>query len=122
MSAKANSEDSYTQALEVFEKLVAVFPDIERKGKTMSYTSVNGHMFSFLDKEGKLSIRLSDTLRNEYIKNYDSELSLQHGRVMQEYVLVPTQLLNDSPRLQKHFKESYEYTRSLKPKPTKKKK
>ena len=31
-----------------YEALVATGPGVERKGKTMPYTSVNGHMFSFL--------------------------------------------------------------------------
>lgn len=122
MGTKKNQDYGHLATLQVYEKLVATFPDIERKGKTMPYTSVNGHMFSFLDKEGKLSIRLPEGIRNEFIKNHDSVLSVQHGRIMQEYVLVPEKLLNDSERLQRYFKDSYAYTKSLKPKPTKKKK
>lgn len=120
MSDKTNSDESYTAVLELYDKLVQSFQDIERKGKTMPYTSVNGHMFSFLDKEGNLSMRLPDEIKNKFIKKYDSELSVQHGRVMKEYVLVPKKLLSDSASLKRYFKESYEYTRALKPKPTKK--
>ena len=36
--------------LELYERLVATLPGIERKGATMPYTSVNGHMFSYLSK------------------------------------------------------------------------
>lgn len=35
------------QQLAAFDQLVERFADIERKGKTSPYTSVNGHMFSF---------------------------------------------------------------------------
>lgn len=34
----------------LYERLVATDPRVERKGVTMPYTSVNGHMFSFLTK------------------------------------------------------------------------
>ncbi|HWY45931.1 MAG TPA: hypothetical protein VNX70_01020 [Bryobacteraceae bacterium] len=39
--------------LELYEKLVATNPKVERKGATVPYTSLNGHMFSYLSKEGK---------------------------------------------------------------------
>ena len=48
--------------LDVFKKyeaLVADFPEVERKGVSMPYTALNGNMFSFLDKEGMLSLRFS---------------------------------------------------------------
>ena len=43
------------KALEFYEHLVATQPAVERKGATMPYTSVNGHMFSFLTKEGSVA-------------------------------------------------------------------
>lgn len=39
-------------SLELYEKLVATNPGIERKGATVPYTSINGHMFSYLSKGG----------------------------------------------------------------------
>ena len=44
--------------LALYEKLVATNPKVERKGATVPYTSVNGHMFSYLSKEAKLALRL----------------------------------------------------------------
>jgi hypothetical protein len=40
------------ETLEYYEKLGATIPTLKRKGKTMPYTSFNGHMFSFLPKKG----------------------------------------------------------------------
>jgi len=37
--------------LSLYEKLVATLPGVERKGDTVPYTSVNGHMFSNLTKK-----------------------------------------------------------------------
>ena len=43
---KAATEIS-ADKLALYEKLVATDPNVERKGATMPYTSLNGHMFSF---------------------------------------------------------------------------
>ena len=34
---------------ELYEKLIATSPEIARKGDVHPYTSVNGHMFTYLD-------------------------------------------------------------------------
>ena len=46
------------ESLALYERLVATNPEVERKGATMPYTSVNGHMFSFLGKDGGVALRL----------------------------------------------------------------
>jgi hypothetical protein len=102
--------------VELYDKLIASNPAIERKGKTMPYTSVNGHMFSFLDKEGEMGLRLSKQGRNEFIEKYKTKLSVQHGAVMKEYVVVPNDLLQDLKTLSDYLQESYEYVSGLKPK------
>jgi len=116
MGTKKNQDYAHMSVLERYEKLISEFPSVERKGKTMPYSSVNGHMFSFLDKEGKLSIRLPEAIRSELIKKYKAELSLQHGRVMKEYLLVPEILFHDFEALHRCFEASYQYTVTLKPK------
>ena len=111
----------WNQCLENYEKLIALFPEVERKGKTMPYTSMNGNMFSFLDKEGKMGLRLSKNNFEEFIEKFDSGQMEQHGRVMKEYVVIPDQLLKETEQLSEYFKMSLVYVASLKPKPTKKK-
>jgi hypothetical protein len=44
--------------LALYETLVATNPKVERKGAAMPYTSLNGHMFSFLTQTGTLALRL----------------------------------------------------------------
>lgn len=113
---------SYAKNLEFYEKLVATNPGIERKGDTMPYTSVNGHMFSVLTKEGKLALRLPADLRDAFLKKYKTKLCEQYGIVMKEYVEVPDALLAKTLELKPYFDESFSYTSALKPKPTTKKK
>ena len=114
--------DNYAKNLELYEKLVETNPDVQRKGKTMPYTSLNGHMFSLLTKEGQLALRLPGGERESFMEKYETELCVQYGRVMKEYVLVPESLLEKTDELKGYFATSCQYIGMLKPKPTKKKK
>src|SRR5262245_13347911 len=107
--------------LELYEKLVATNPAVERKGATMPYTSLNGHMFSFLTKAGTLARRLPAEERDTLLKKYKSKLCEKHGSVLEEYVEVPDALLKKTQELKKYFDLSYGYVASLQPKATKKK-
>jgi TfoX/Sxy family transcriptional regulator of competence genes len=106
----------------LYEKLVATNTKVERKGDTVPYTSLNGHMFSYLSKEGKLALRLPPEERETFLKKYKAKLCEAYGRVQPEYVEVPDSLLNSTRELKKFFEASYDYVSSLKPKPTTKKK
>jgi hypothetical protein len=101
-----------------YEKLVATNPLVERKGDTVPYTSLNGHMFSYLSKEGKLALRLPSGPREEFLKKYKTRLCEAYGVVQPEYVEVPEALLPKTAELKKFFDISFEYAGSLKPKPT----
>lgn len=108
--------------LENYNTLIQNHPEIERKGKTTPYTSINGHMFSFLSKEGEMGLRLSVEDKMTFISEHDTELMEQHGRIMKEYVRVPNSLLENTAGLSVYLKKSLDYASSLKPKPSKKKK
>jgi len=118
--AKADPK-TYEQNLALFEKLVATNPKVERKGATMPYTSLNGHMFSLLTKDGYLIIRLAPADQEAFLKKYKTKVPVQYGAVMKEYVEVPDALLKKTDELRKYFDLSHAYVSSLKPKATKKK-
>ena len=113
---------AYSEKLELYEKLVATNPRVERKGATMPYTSVNGHMFSVLTKAGRLALRLPAGSREAFLEKYKTRLCEQYGTVMVEYVEVPDALLSKTRELKKFFDLSYEHVSSLKAKPTTRKK
>jgi hypothetical protein len=108
--------------LELYEKLVATNPNVERKGATVPYTSLNGHMFSYLSKEGKLALRLPAGEREAFLKKYKAKLCEAYGKVQPEYVEVPDSWLASTRELKKFFDCRYDYAGSLKPKPTTRKK
>ena len=98
--AKADAE-TYAASLALYEKLVAINPEVERKGATMPYTSLNGHMFSLLTKEGWLALRLPSETRAAFLEKYQTKLCVQYGTVMKEYVQVPDALLKETQELRK---------------------
>lgn len=118
----SKAAEAYAKSLELYEKVVATNPDVKRKGATMPYTSVNGHMFSLLTKEGTLALRLPERERDTFLKRYKTRLSEQYGMVMKEYVEVPDAPLKNTQELKKYFALSLAYVGSLKPKPTTRKK
>jgi hypothetical protein len=107
--------------LELYDKLIATHPQIERKGATMGYTSLNGHMFTLLGPSGTLALRLPEEEREAFLKKYKTALHEAYGAVMKEYVSVPDSLFEKTNELKKYLAISYDYISTLKPKPTKKK-
>jgi hypothetical protein len=77
------------EKLELYKKLVATVPGVALKGATVAYTSVNGHMFSYLSKAGKLELRLPAEAREAFLLRYNAALTRQYGVVHKEYVEVP---------------------------------
>ena len=121
MSTKKKSRIP-AEKVALYEKLLATIPEIERKGADNPYTSLNGNMFSLLQSpDGRLALRLSETDREKFLKRYKTTLFEAYGVVMKEYVAVPDVLLAKTRELQKYLALSYEYARTLRPKPTRKK-
>jgi hypothetical protein len=100
----------------IYDKLVERCERFERKGKTVPYTSANGHMFSLLNKEGQLGFRYSKEVQKKYIEQFQTTFLMSHGAVMQGYVLIPEKMMNDLDSLAVYLNESYDYVMSLDPK------
>ncbi|MEM8970296.1 MAG: hypothetical protein AAGE93_28025 [Bacteroidota bacterium] len=106
----------WEEKLKIYDELVAKCPRFERKGKTMPYTSANGHMFSLLNKAGEIGIRFSKEVQQKYIEEFDSTIFKSYNSVMHGYVLIPEAMLEDLDNLAKYLDESYDYVMSLEPK------
>jgi len=117
---KKTSSAEYAERLKLYEKLVATNPAVQRKGAGVPYTSINGHMFSYLGKTGELALRLPPDTLQAFLKKYKTCLCQQYGVVQKEYAMVPDKLLPKTKELKRYFDLSYEYVSSLKPKPSKK--
>jgi hypothetical protein len=112
----ARSDAVPAEAIERYDALIATLPGVERKGRGMPYTSVNGHMFSFLTPGGTLALRLPASERDAFLEAHDTRLIEQHGRPLKEYVAVPDSLFDQTDALAPYVAASYRYVASLKPK------
>lgn len=118
--AKAKKSGVPAEKLALFDKLIVIRPEIERKGANNAYSAVNGNMFLLMQPDGVLAIRLPEDARAEFLKKYRAKLHEAYGAVMKEYVAVPEAVLGRTKELQKYVAASYDYAKSLKAKATKK--
>jgi hypothetical protein len=109
-----------TEKLDFYDKLIKTNPKIERKGAANPYTSLNGHMFTYLNPSGSLALRLPEAAREDFLKKYKTKLFETYGSIMKEYVTVPDKLLRNTKELQKYLELSYAYVKTLKAKRSKK--
>ena len=101
------------ERLALYEELVASVEGVDRKGAANPYTSRNGYMTSFIDKEGELSIRLDKADRERFIERYDSRIATQYGKNMPEFAVVPDDLLERQNELRPWFVRSWELVGTL---------
>ena len=106
----------YKVNLELYDKIVAQCPNFERKGKTMPYTSANGHMFSLLNKDGELGCRFSKEIQEKYFEEFNTSYLISHNAKMKGYIRFTDEMLKNQELLIKLLNESYEYVMSLDPK------
>lgn len=111
-----------SEALEAYRSVVGESRSgTEVKGAKNPYTSRNGHMFSFLDGDGTMALRLSDELTEEFRSSFESGDVSQYGATMRGYSSVPAELLADVDTLADWFDRSWEWIGTLPAKPTKQK-
>jgi hypothetical protein len=102
--------------LELYEQLIATVPSIERKGDVHPYTSLNGHMFTYLDQSGTVGMRLPAGEVDAFLKRYKTTLFESYGVVKKDWVTVPEALLKNTKELKKYLAMSVECVKTLKPK------
>ncbi|MFT4648108.1 MAG: hypothetical protein ACI87O_002219 [Planctomycetota bacterium] len=110
--------DEKNKTRELYEELVATQPEFRIKGRATAYTSLNGHMFSFMTKEGGLVMRLGQEQQEVFVKKHRSGPVIQNNATMRGYVHVPDSLLQRTAEAAKWFQASVDHIRSLEPRAT----
>jgi hypothetical protein len=103
----------WEEKLKIYDELVSKCSRFERKGKTMPYTTANGHMFSLLNKAGEIGIRFAKEVQKKYMEEFDSTLFKSYNSIMHGYVLIPEPMLEDLDNVARYLDESYDYVMSL---------
>ena len=106
----------YEERSKLYSQLIAKCDRFERKGKTMPYTSANGHMFSLLNKAGEIGIRFSKEVQKKYLEKYKTTLFRSYNSIMHGYILITDEMLIDLDHVAQLLNESYHYVMSLEPK------
>ena len=106
----------WEERLAKYDELITMCPRFERKGKTVPYTSANGHMFSQLNKDGEVGIRFSKAVQEKYMQELNTTTSKSYGATMRGYILIPEEMWNDLDNLARYLNEGYDYVMSLEPK------
>ena len=109
-------KEHWKKQVAIYDELLGHVPEIERKGKTMPYTSDNGYMFSLVNKDGEIGIRLPKDFRQEHVEELGDQIFKSHGAVMHDYVLLPEAILQDPEKFAFYIRKSHKYVNSLKPK------
>ncbi len=108
---------SQQKYIELYKSIINRVEGIELKGKTMPYTSTNGHMFSQLNKDGEIGIRLSESEMEKFFAKFpDSKPFKSYGAKMNGYVLIPEVMLENPELIAEYMNLGHRYALSLEPK------
>jgi len=104
------------QVLDVYDTLISKCDRFKRKGKTMPFTSANGHMFSLVNKNNQIGFRYSKEIHKIYLEKYNTQHFMSYGAHMRGYITIPESLYDDVETMLKLINESYDYVMTLEPK------
>jgi len=105
---------SAASRIDLYDKLIATHPEIERKGAANPYTSLNGNMFTLLQDSRRLAIRLPEDQRAEFVRKHKTRSS-SVWRGHEGIWAVPDALLKNTKELEKYLELSYQYVKTLSP-------
>ncbi|WP_339753956.1 hypothetical protein [uncultured Winogradskyella sp.] len=104
---------NWDEALKVYDSITSSCNGFERKGKKMIYTSSNGYMFTLLNKDAEIGIRLPKEEASEFMEKYNTGFYYSYGAKMKDYVLVPESLWSNNSKMVSYFEQSFAYVNSL---------
>ena len=116
--AKAKPSTVPADRIEQYDRLIATIPGLERKGASIPYTSVNGHMSSYLTETGSLVLRLAPADRERFLAEFSASLHEAYGIVQKEFVDVPDDLFVAVDRIAPWFAAGHGWVAGQKPKAT----
>lgn len=104
---------NWDDTLKIYDDITLACNGFERKGKKMIYTSSNGYMFTLLNKEAEIGIRLPKEEAARFMEKHNTGFYYSHGAKMKDYVLVPESLWMDKNLMISYFEQSFAYVNSL---------
>lgn len=105
----------YQEVLALYDAIIAKSSKFERLGKTMPYTAANTYMFSLVNKDGQIGIRLPKEMQEEFREKHQDGPYKSYGAVMKDYVLIPASMHKEPELIAAYLDAGFEYVMSLPP-------
>lgn len=120
MAKKKTKEfETDPDVLAAYKRMIDGVPEVEWKGATRPYTSWNGNMFSHINRDNIIGLRLSKTDLKDFMETFDTGLFEGYpGFFQKEYAAMPPTMYGNTRAMRKWFRKSFAHVSSLKPKPT----
>jgi len=107
---------SWEKKLKIFDEIVQLSTNSERKGKKKIYTSANGYMYAILNAAGEIGFQISKEDQKAFDAEFDTAPLLSYGAVMKDYVKIPERLFTEKTMLANWLDKAHNYVMTLKPK------
>jgi len=101
--------------LALYEQAIADTGHIDRKGKANPYTSANGHMFSQINKDDQLGIRLPKPRQAELGEQYGAGPFKSYGATMRDYVCLTGEMLATPGLVSGLLEEGFAFVSAMPP-------
>ncbi|MEO1321741.1 MAG: hypothetical protein AAFV59_01910 [Pseudomonadota bacterium] len=101
--------------IEVYHAAIAASGQFERKGKANPYTSANGHMFSQINKDDELGIRLPEARQKELLESHGAGPFKSYGATMRDYVCLTESMLADQSLITALLEEGLAFVSAMPP-------
>ena len=101
--------------ISLFERVIDAADGFERKGKANPYTSANGHMFSQINKDDQLGIRLPKPRQKELLDAYAAGPFKSYGATMRDYVCLTDEMLADEALVASLLEEGFAFVSAMPP-------
>lgn len=106
---------TWPDLIALFEKAISASGAFERKGKANPYTSANGHMFSQINKDDQLGIRLSKPRQKELLEEYGAGPFKSYGATMRDYVCLTEEMLSVPTLVSRLLEEGFQFVSAMPP-------
>ena len=98
-----------------FERAIAASGKYECKGKANPYTSANGHMFSQINKDDQLGIRLPKSRQVALLEDFGAGPFMSYGATMRDYVCLTEEMLSDPALITSLLDEGFAFVSAMPP-------
>lgn len=103
------------QLLIRYEAAISACDGFDRKGKANPYTSANGHMFSQINKDDQLGIRLPKPRQKELALQYRAGPFKSYGATLRDYVCLSAEMLDECGLVEGLLLEGFAFVSAMPP-------